>query len=59
MKAITYTDDDHKEVIKEGLTVNALEYEVRDMEMAVNGDDKMHLDYTIDVMNMMISIRED
>lgn len=56
---ITYTDDDHKEVIKEGSTSMSLEYEVRDMEMAVNGDDHMHLDYTIDVMDMMTSIRED
>ena len=56
---ITYTDDGHKEVIKEGLTEKALEYEVRDMEMAVNGDNNMHLDYTIDVMDMMTSIRED
>lgn len=56
---ITYTDDGHKEMTKEGLTSMALEYEVRDMEMAVNGDDHMHLDYTIDVMDMMTSIRED
>lgn len=56
---ITYTDDDHKEVIKEGLTSMALEYEVKDMEATVNGDDHMHLDYTIDVMDMMTSIRED
>ena len=56
---ITYTDDGHKEVIKEGLTSMALEYEARDMEMAVNGDNNMHLDYTVDVMDMMTSIRED
>ena len=56
---ITYTDDGHKEMTKEGLTSMSLEYEVRDMEMAVNGDDHMHLDYTIDVMDMMTSIRED
>lgn len=56
---ITYADDGHKEVIKEGLTVNALEYEVRDMEAAINGDNNMHLDYTIDVMDMMTSIRKD
>lgn len=56
---ITYTDDDHKEVIKEGLTSMALEYEVKDMEDAVGGNDNMHLDYTVDVMDMMTSIRED
>ena len=56
---ITYTDDGHKEVIKEGLTSMALEYEVKDMEDAVGGNNNMHLDYTIDVMDMMTSIRED
>ncbi len=56
---ITYTDDGHKEVIKEGLTSMALEYEVKDMEDAVGGINNMHLDYTIDVMDMMTSIRED
>lgn len=56
---ITYTNDGHKEVIKEGLTSRALEYEVRDMDAAVTGDDNMHLDYTIDVMDMMTSIRND
>lgn len=56
---ITYTDDGHKEMTKEGLTSMSLEYEVRDMEATVNGDDHMHLDYTIDVMDMMTSIRED
>lgn len=56
---ITYADDGHKEVIKEGLTVNALEYEVRDMEAAINGNNDMHLDYTVDVMDMMTSIRND
>lgn len=56
---ITYTNDGHKEVIREGLTIDALGYEVKDMEAAVNGDNNMHLDYTIDVMDMMTSIRND
>ena len=56
---ITYTDDGHKEVIREGLTSMALEYEINDMEAAINGNNNMHLDYTIDVMDMMTSIRED
>ena len=44
---ITYTD-------------RALEYEVADMEVAVAGEEnRMHLDYTIDVMDMMTSIRKD
>ena len=57
---ITYTEDGHKEVISAGSTDRALEYEVADMEAAVAGDeDRMHLDYTIDVMDMMTSIRKD
>lgn len=56
---ITYTDDGHKGVIREGLTVNALGYEVKDMETAVDGNNNMYLDYTIDVMDMMTSIRND
>lgn len=56
---ITYTDDGHKEMTKEGLTSMALEYEVKDMEDAVGGNDNMHLDYTVDVMDMMTSIRDD
>ena len=38
---ITFTDDGHKEVIREGLTSMALEYEVRDMEAAINGDNRI------------------
>lgn len=56
---ITYTDDGHKEVISEGLTSMALKYEINDMEATINGNNDMHLDYTIDVMDMMTSIRED
>ena len=57
---ITYTEDGHKEVISAGSTDRALEYEIADMEAAVAGEaDRMHLDYTIDVMDMMTSIRKD
>ena len=57
---ITYTEDGHKEVVSVGSTDRALEYEVADMEVAVAGEEKrMHLDYTIDVMDMMTSIRKD
>ena len=57
---ITYTEDGHKEVISAGSTDRALEYEVADMEVAVAGEEnRMHLDYTIDVMDMMTSIRKD
>ena len=57
---ITYTADGHRETIKEGSTDLALSYEVLDMEKAVSGkEDSMHLDYTIDVMDMMTQIRKD
>ena len=56
---ITYTDDGPKDVISEGLTSMALKYEINDMEATINGNNDMHLDYTIDVMDMMTSIRED
>lgn len=58
--AITYTDDGHTEIIEAGVTDDALCYEVQDMESAVSGDeDIMHLDYTIDVMEIMTSIRNE
>ncbi|SHJ84186.1 Gfo/Idh/MocA family protein [Hespellia stercorisuis] len=57
---ITYTEDGHTEVIEAGATADALQYEVEDMEMAVSGErDEMHLDYTVDVMDMMSQIRRD
>ena len=57
---ITYTEDGHKEVVSVGSTDRALEYEVADMEVAVAGEEnRMHLDYTIDVMDMMTAIRKD
>lgn len=57
---ITYTEDGHTEEIEAGDTLDALSYEVCDMEDAVSGNtDIMHLDYTIDVMNIMTKIRND
>ena len=56
---ITYTEDGHEETIEAGHTTDALSYEVLDMERAIDGDDQMHLDYTIDVMQMMTKIRQD
>ncbi|MDD2980872.1 MAG: Gfo/Idh/MocA family oxidoreductase [Hespellia sp.] len=57
---ITYTEDGHTEVIEAGATENALQYEVEDMERTVSGtSDEMHLDYTMDVMDMMSQIRRD
>ena len=57
---ITYTEDQRKEVIDAGLTADALSYEVMDLENAVAGvKNDMHLDYTIDVMDIMTQIRKD
>ena len=62
---ITYTEDGHKEVIKEGNTANALYYEVSDMEKAILADDSStiseftRLPYTIDVMKIMTDIRNE
>lgn len=57
---ITYTEDGHTEEIQAGNVADALVYEVEDMENAVSGDsDKMHLDYTREVMEIMTKIRKD
>ena len=62
---ITYTEDGHKEVIKEGNTADALYYEVSDMEKAILADDSStiseftRLPYTIDVMKIMTDIRNE
>lgn len=66
---ITYTGDGSKEEIAQGHTLDALMYEVSDMEDAVSrltsgapaaeAEAAMHLDYTIDVMNMMTQIRRE
>lgn len=55
---ITYTADNHQEIIADGQTEHALRYEVLDMEKAVSGlGNEMHLDYTADVMSIMTEIR--
>lgn len=57
---ITYTLSGETEEITAGTTADALVYEIRDMEDAVAGrENRMHLDYTIDVMHMMTQIRGD
>ena len=57
---ITYTQSGETEEITAGTTADALVYEIRDMEDAVAGrDNRMHLDYTVDVMQMMTQIRRD
>ena len=55
---IVWTSDNRREEISEGDTAEALCYEVEDMEAAVSGErNDMHLDYTIDVMDIMTKIR--
>lgn len=57
---ITYTEDGHKEVVSFGNRNKVLEYEIEDMEEAISKEsNNMHLDYTIDVMDIMTSIRKD
>lgn len=57
---ITYTEDGRQEIIKAGATKDALSYEVEDMEKTVSGtEDAMHLEYTVDVMDIMTSIRNE
>ena len=57
---ITYTTDGHTEGITAGKLEDALCYEIENMEDAVaNGENTMKLDYTIDVMNIMTTLRHD
>ena len=57
---ITYTTDGHTEEITAGKLEDALCYEIENMENAVaNGENTMKLDYTIDVMNIMTTLRHD
>lgn len=56
---ITYTDSGETELVKAGENADALAYELDDMEKAISGDTEcMHLDYTIDVMDMMTEFRK-
>ena len=56
---ITYTGSGKSEIIKSGENADALAYELADMEKAIAGDTEcMHLDYTIDVMEMMTEFRK-
>lgn len=54
---ITYTQTGEREVIREGERSRALQYEMEDMEAAINGEDKGFLNLTIDVMKIMTDIR--
>ncbi len=55
---ITYTEDNRTEIIKAGDISNALCYEIENMENAVaSGKNTMRLGYTVDVMNIMTTLR--
>lgn len=55
---ITYTDDGHTQEIIAGKLENALCYELQNMENAVaTGKNTMRLRFTIDVMNIMTTLR--
>ena len=55
---ITYTNDSHTQEIIAGKLENALCYELQNMENAEEtGKNTMRLDYTIDVMNIMTTLR--
>ena len=57
---ITYTEDNRTEEIAAGKLEDALCYEIKNMENAVQNDKNiMKLDYTIDVMNIMTALRTD
>lgn len=57
---VTYNETGVKEIIQLGNTQDALWYEVEDMEKAVAGkENRMHLDYTKDVMEVMTYIRKE
>lgn len=57
---ITYTLDGHTEEITAGKLEDALCYEIENMEKAVlTGKNTMELDYTMDVMNIMTTLRND
>lgn len=44
--------------MSEGDGSRALEYELADMEAAIGGENRMLLNYTTDVMDMMTEFRE-
>lgn len=57
---IYYTEDNGIEKIKAGDINNALCYEIENMENAIiSGKNTMRLGYTIDVMNIMTTLRND
>ena len=57
---IVYTETGKVEEITAGMTSNALQYELQNMEESVRaGINKMKLEYTIDIMDIMTKLRKD
>lgn len=57
---IVYTESGKTEIVKEGETSRALQYEMEDMEQAVMGNaEDMLLEYTEDVMQIMTDLRKE
>lgn len=56
---ITDAESGESRLVKAGKNVDALWYEIEDMEKSVSGEDCMHLDYTEDVMHLMTSFRQE
>lgn len=56
---ITYTDTGETKVLEAGERTDALFYEFKDMEESIQGRmDKMHLNYSTDVMEIMTQFRK-
>ena len=57
---IVYTETGEVQEILSGITANALQYELQNMEESVKtGINKMKLDYTVDVMDIMTKLRKE
>ncbi len=57
---IVYTETGEVQEILSGITANALQYELQNMEESVRtGINKMKLDYTVDVMDIMTKLRKE
>lgn len=56
---ITDAESGESRLVKAGKNEDALWYEIEDMEKSVSGEDRMHLDYTEDVMYLMTSFRQE
>ncbi len=55
---VVYNQSGETEIIKTDSSSDALFFEIEDMQQAVSGEENnMHLDYTVDVMDIMTKIR--